>query len=74
MASTITASTLKVTIREDINLNGFSFDFGMICKFKFGKWNSVLGLTFDNGNEIYAEKTWCRYTAFEFECEPHFFS
>jgi len=44
-------------INEDINLNGFSFDFGMICKFKFGKWNSVLGLTFDNGNEIYAEKT-----------------
>ena len=44
-------------INEDINLNGFSFDFGMICKFKLGRWNSVLGLTFDNGNEISAEKT-----------------
>ena len=44
-------------INEDVNLNGFSFDFGMIYKFKIGRWYSVLGLTFDNGNEISAEKT-----------------
>ena len=50
-------SVFNTKINEDININGFYFDFGLMYKAKLGKWNSVLGFTIDNGSEISAEKT-----------------
>jgi len=50
-------SVFNTKINEDININGFYFDFGLMYKAKLGKWNSVLGFTMDNGSEISAEKT-----------------
>ena len=50
-------SVFNTKINEDININGFYFDFGLMYKTKLGKWNSVLGFTMDNGSEISAEKT-----------------
>ncbi len=50
-------SVFNTKINEDININGFYFDFGLIYKAKLGKWSSVLGFTLDNGSEISAEKT-----------------
>ncbi|MFL2569305.1 MAG: hypothetical protein ACJ0QH_01205 [Flavobacteriales bacterium] len=50
-------SVFNTKINEDININGFYFDFGLIFKDKLGKWNSVIGFTMDNGSEISAEKT-----------------
>ena len=50
-------SVFNTKINEDININGFYFDLGLMYKAKLGKWNSVLGFTMDNGSEISAEKT-----------------
>ncbi|MGB2457613.1 MAG: hypothetical protein ACPIA4_01075 [Flavobacteriales bacterium] len=50
-------SVFNTKINEDVNINGFYFDFGLMYKAKLGKWNSVLGFTMDNGSEISAEKT-----------------
>ena len=50
-------SVFNTKINEDMNINGFYFDFGLMYKAKLGKWNSVLGFTMDNGSEISAEKT-----------------
>ena len=50
-------SVFNTKINEDININGFYFDFGLMYKAKLGKWNSVLGFTMHNGSEISAEKT-----------------
>ena len=50
-------SVFNTKINEDININGFYFDLGLMYKVKLGKWNSVLGFTMDNGSEISAEKT-----------------
>ena len=50
-------SIFNSKINEDINVNGFYFDFGLMYKANLGKWNSVIGLTLDNGSEISAEKT-----------------
>ncbi len=49
-------SVFNTKINEDININGFYFDFGLMYKVKLGKWNSVLGFTMDNGSEISADK------------------
>lgn len=50
-------SVFNTKINEDININGFYYDFGLIYKAKLGKWNSVLGFTMDNGREISVDKT-----------------
>ena len=50
-------SVFNTKINEDVNINGYYFDFGLIYKVKLGKWNSVLGFTINNENEISAEKT-----------------
>lgn len=50
-------SVFNTKINEDVNINGFYFDFGLMYKVKLGKWNSVLGFTVENGSEISAEKT-----------------
>ena len=50
-------SVFNTKINEDVNINGYYFDFGFIYKGKLGKWNSVLGFTINNENEISAEKT-----------------
>ena len=50
-------SVFNTKINEDVNINGYYFDFGLIYKIKLGKWNSVLGFTINNENEISAEKT-----------------
>ena len=50
-------SVFNTKINQDININGFYFDFGLMYKAKLGKWNSVLGFTMDNGSKISAEKT-----------------
>ena len=50
-------SVFNTKINEDVNINGYYFDFGFIYKTKLGKWNSVLGFTINNENEISAEKT-----------------
>ena len=50
-------SVFNTKINEDVNINGYYFDFGFIYKAKLGKWNSVLGFTINNENEISAEKT-----------------
>ena len=42
---------------DDTNLKGFNFDFGMQYKGKFGDWNSVIGLTLDQGGDISAKRT-----------------
>ena len=49
-------SVFNTKINEDVNINGYYFDFGFIYKAKLGKWNSVLGFTMNNENEISAEK------------------
>ena len=51
------ASILNSRINDDVNLNGLTIDFGLMYKAKLGDWSSVIGLTFDNGGEISAEKT-----------------
>ena len=50
-------SVFNTKINEDVNINGYYFDFGFIYKANLGKWNSVLGFTINNENEISAEKT-----------------
>ena len=50
-------SIFNSKINEDVNINGFYLDFGLLYKAKLGKWNSVLGFTLDNGGEISAEQT-----------------
>jgi hypothetical protein len=50
-------SILNSRVNDDVNINGFYFDFGLMYKAKIGKWKSVLGFTLDNGGEISAEKT-----------------
>lgn len=47
---------LNTRINDDLNLKGLYIDAGIMYKVKFGKWNSVVGITFDNGSEISAEK------------------
>lgn len=42
---------------DDINLKGFNLDFGLQYKAKFGDWNSVIGLTLDDGADISAKRT-----------------
>ncbi len=42
---------------DDTSLKGFNFDFGMQYKGKFGDWNSVIGLTLDQGGDISAKRT-----------------
>ena len=49
-------SILNSKVTEDVNINGFYMDFGFIYKAKMKGWTTVLGLTFDNGSEILAEK------------------
>ena len=50
-------SILNSRINDDVNINGFYFDFGMMYKAKLGKWNSIIGFKLDNGGTIAAEKT-----------------
>ena len=50
------SSIFNTKINDDLNLNGFYIDFGFMYKVKIKEWNSVLGITFDNGSEISAEK------------------
>ncbi len=49
-------SILNTRINDDLNLKGLYIDAGIMYKVKLGKWNSIVGITFDNGSEISAEK------------------
>lgn len=51
------SNVLNSRINDDININGFYFDFGLMYKARVGEWNSVIGFTLDNGGTVAAEKT-----------------
>lgn len=51
------ATILNTRSFDDTSLKGIFLDFGLQYKYKLGKWNSVLAMTFDQGSEVSAKRT-----------------